>query len=380
MSRRNFCYSLLGTGHYRHPRVAKSMRFTNATASDSTAASSPQPREREPWKSTLFRLSSSVVVLLVCFEMSCQILLWRINLGWQAIRNEARHYYQVSDNPVLVYELKRNYSYTMETRRLHINQYGIRDDHAEVPTAEKRIALLGDSVTFGIGLSQDETLPAMLQWVMDPSRQEIAVINMGVPGYGLREVFALLKEKNAIYRVTDVVYLMNPNDFSWRDTVYEGADNGNYRLYRRPAIASVFLIRKAIYRWHKSESIPYMKETLVSVSWYRWMFAGNRVRGYDVLSDMKLYAEENQIDLTVMLLPAGCAYQNGTYELTPMYDDVYAFLKKAGIAALDARDLYAPHAKEWIDSTDHLTLEGNRVTAAFLAEQLTTRNRRPAAE
>jgi hypothetical protein len=160
--------------------------------------------------------------------------------------------------------------------------------------------------------------------------------------------------------------------------MYEGADNGMYRLYRRPVLASPFLVRKAIYRYQKSQALATKNEVLVSVPWYKWMFNGSRDRSFDVLRQMQKDCDDNGCKLTVLMLHAGCAYQNGKYELADMYDQIAAMLKQASIRALDPRDLFATRVKECIDCTDHLTFEGNRVLTQYLAQQLASPTTRPA--
>jgi hypothetical protein len=328
------------------------------------------PAKRGSWKSTLLKLGFSIVLLIVLFELACQVMLWRMSKGWRAVRNDPRHCFDDSLDPILVYELKRNYENVAEGRRLKINQYGIRDDEDAIPTAPRKLAVLGDSVTFGSNHSQENTLPALLQQKLDPTRQQTRVLNFGVNGYGLREVVQFLKDKDKIYNVNEVLYVMNPNDFSWRDTIYEGADNNLYRTYRRPVLASPLFVGKAIYRYQKSQSFSTKNEVMVSVPWYRWMFNGSRDRGLEKLRELKEYCDAKQIKLMVLFLPAGCAYQGGKFELAGEYDDVYSYLKQLGVATIDTREFFAPHVKEWQDFTDHLTLEGNQALAAELAARL----------
>src|SRR5688572_8197925 len=171
----------------------------SSPASDTTTTPAPlsplsPPSNRKNWNSTLLKLTFSIVLLLALFELACQALLWKMSRSWQAVRTEPGHYFQPASNRVLTYELKKNFEYTTDGRSVHINQHGIRDDEETIPTAPRKIAILGDSVTFGIGLTQAETLPGLLQQALDPSRQKIRVLNLGVPGYGLREMVELMKE------------------------------------------------------------------------------------------------------------------------------------------------------------------------------------------
>src|SRR3954467_2868312 len=120
------------------------MSTTTTTAAPSA---SPPPPPRSPGKAVLAKLLFSIVLLVVLFELACQVFLWKMNRSWQAIKVDPAHYYQASDDPTLVYELKHNYTYSIDNRSVHINRYGVRDDDENVPAAPRRIMLLGDSVT-----------------------------------------------------------------------------------------------------------------------------------------------------------------------------------------------------------------------------------------
>lgn len=67
------------------------------------------------------------------------------------------------------------------------NSLGFRSK--EVDRTQKQILLVGDSVTWGIGVSDDETASYYLSLIM-PEEQ---VLNMGVPGYGIDQYYLNLK-------------------------------------------------------------------------------------------------------------------------------------------------------------------------------------------
>ena len=75
-------------------------------ASSTPPPPSPPPRgRRASWKATLVKLAFSITLLLVLFELACQVFLWKMNRQWQQVKQEPGHYFQPSDDPVLVYEL-----------------------------------------------------------------------------------------------------------------------------------------------------------------------------------------------------------------------------------------------------------------------------------
>jgi lysophospholipase L1-like esterase len=67
------------------------------------------------------------------------------------------------------------------------------------PQGRLRIVIVGDSVTFGMGMGDDESFPAQLERLLHekfPNR-DLDVVNLGVPGYDTRQEVTLLKRNLA---------------------------------------------------------------------------------------------------------------------------------------------------------------------------------------
>ena len=104
------------------------------------------------------------------------------------------------------------------------NSQGFRDRERtfERSSAAPRVLALGDSITWGAGVSYDETFTALLERSLQATAPGAEVINVGVPGWGPHEEFHLLK----VYGVklqSDVVLLnfFVGNDIQnerWEDT------------------------------------------------------------------------------------------------------------------------------------------------------------------
>ncbi|HHM20944.1 MAG TPA: hypothetical protein ENJ20_02870, partial [Bacteroidetes bacterium] len=172
-----------------------------------------------------------VLFALILLEAACQIL-YRVMVApsLKAQQQNELHYYIPSDDARLSYQMKPGYSIRLENRRLAINKYGFRDD-SDQTRFPATVALFGDSVPFGQGLDQSEMPSAQLQQLTGDS---IKVINFGTCGYGLEELTAYLETKYDIYKPNKIYYFLNLNDFSRRNSIYEGGDNGLYRIYHRP--------------------------------------------------------------------------------------------------------------------------------------------------
>jgi lysophospholipase L1-like esterase len=314
------------------------------------------------WQNIALGLAGLLAGLLL-LELGCRLYAVRIYRGFEAMRSDPRHYLRASPDPALAYELSPgSYQDAEAGRQLAINRFGLREESDEIPRVHPRIGVLGDSVVFGIGHSQERTIPKLLEARLRRSGGEAAVLNLGVGGYGLAELVAFLRAKDAIYDLDAVIYLLNPNDFARRESIYEGADNGLYRMYVRPTLMAPWFVRKAIYRYHKQGNS--------SVGWYEWLFAGSREIGFGQLAALQDYAGAQGIDLRVVLLPAGVAYRNGEYLLSRMHGEIGAFLASRGIPYRDAAEEFGREHERYFDATDHLVDAGNVLMADLMAQLL----------
>ncbi len=319
----------------------------------------PASTKRELLK-RLLALLIGLVVALVLVELGCQVFYALfVKPKLEAQRRDAFHYYQPSKDARLVYELRPGYRIEKDGRRIHIDSGGIRDDgdHRHAP---RKIAIIGDSVPFGTALSQEQTLPAALQRLLGDT---VKVYNFGVPGYGLEEISRLLEIRWPQYKPQQVIYLLNFNDFSRRNTVYEGADNGLYRMYHPPLLKMPFLLRKAVYRIVKGGKMS-------SVAWYRWLYQGNRDEGLVELIHMADYARQQGFSFSVVLFPPAVAYTPEGFALETEFRALCDELSRHHIPCYDATPAFAPNPSAFQDNTDHLLPEGSRTLAQWMLEHV----------
>ena len=303
-----------------------------------------------------------VIATLVGFELLCRVYAaYVVFPALEEARLAPLHFYQKSENPVLGYELRPHFDLEHQGRKLHINRYGLRESDDDLAGRQRRIALLGDSVLFAVGQSQDDTIAARVQNDLDAEGDAVRVLNFGVPGYAFAQVEENLRVKNEIYDVSDAVYLLNLNDYSRRNSIYEGADNGLYRTYHRPSLLAPWFIRKAIYRYAKGDQWG-------DADWYRWFFDGNEAHGYASLDRIIDYADSSGIALSVVLLPAGAAYHEGGYVLADLHARLRIYLVDRGIPVLDPVDAFAGDPAGLIDETDHMHSAGIDLMARLIAE------------
>ena len=274
---------------------------------------------------------------------------------------DKRHYLQRSESPVLGYEHIPGKTVQWARRRLQINAHGIRADTDDTFGGRQRIGLLGDSVTFGVTQSQDQTLSALLQVQLDEQGTDAAVINLGTAGYGLEELAEYLPLKDAVYDLDTCIYIFNPNDFSRRNSIYEGGDNGSYRMYYRPVFTSLWFLTKT---WKKliSRGNP--------LPWYRFIYHGNRDRGFADLEKLVRYAKTQGIKFAVVLMPSEYAYRDSAYLLDEEYTQIQSYLRQRDVAVIFPREEFSRNIAVLYDTTDHLRVEGNLLMISVLLEVL----------
>lgn len=306
--------------------------------------------------------AASLLLLALLFEGFCQVYARTVVFPHlEARRENPRHYYRASANPILGYELAPGAEVVHHGRELRINRYGLRQDGDDLGEGKRRVAILGDSVTFGVFETQDRTIPALVQRELDPSAERILVLNFAVGGYAMAQLAEQLEEKNRIYDVDDAVYLLNFNDFARHNSIYEGADSGMYRTYVRPVVMSPFFVRKAIYRLMKGGKNG-------SERWYRWFFEGNFERGQDLLLRMARDGRDEGFRFGVVVLPSGLSYGEAGYGLRDLHERLDAFLADAGIPFVDPVDIFGADVETYYDPTDHFHPAGNERMAKLIAE------------
>jgi lysophospholipase L1-like esterase len=102
------------------------------------------------------------------------------------------------------------------------NVLGLRGKPAAAQKAQGvlRVLVVGDSFTFGLGVAEDETLPAALEPLLRAQLgQPVEVLNAGVPGWAADDYLVFLEERGfdlAPDLVVVVVMENDPGDLLWK--------------------------------------------------------------------------------------------------------------------------------------------------------------------
>ena len=179
----------------------------------------------ERWMANLYVLLISTSIMLLVVEWGLRSL---NPFGVEFFHILPYHMQGMVDDPELGYRHPESVSYLLGKNRVEINSHGLRD--GEIPYAkdaeEKRILVLGDSVTFGWGTSQGESFSDQMEVLLgERTGTGWQVINAGVNGYNTEQEAAFLRIEGMryapdyvllIYVSNDVDAVFDPNETTWR--------------------------------------------------------------------------------------------------------------------------------------------------------------------
>lgn len=120
-----------------------------------------------------------------------------------------------SPNPEIVYELKPGFRGLYAGSLVSINSSGFRGKEVAVPSTSEatRIVILGDSVAFGQGVQEGETLAEQLEARLQAKLSyPVEVLNLGVPGYDTGQEWWTFKERALPLKPRALVLLYVEND------------------------------------------------------------------------------------------------------------------------------------------------------------------------
>ncbi len=131
-----------------------------------------------------------------------------------------------------------------------INSIGLRNE--EIPAKEPnefRILMLGDSVVFGLGVEDSETIPRVVERLANEQAggRKIRVINMGVPSYNSEQELVQLQSLGLSLEPDAVVLLYTLNDIETKMWVFERRESKLVDLAQRSyAACLLFTLRRQL--------------------------------------------------------------------------------------------------------------------------------------
>lgn len=246
----------------------------------------------------------------------------------------------------LYYRIKPNFGGVLEGVQVTINSHGYRDREfiKQRPQEEDLIAILGDSITFGQGVPQDETFPAILEKLLNESKsgqKHFRVWNLGVPGYNTMQEYEVFKSLVLPAKPTWVFLAYVINDV-------EPVNQGALKLIagnKTEPTKSWFS-----YQWDKSIVVHIAKNRLGGlIRWIKpdWRFSSyvdDAISQYEgpespwtevskIIISIKKLCDENGIRFTLVMTPSMMDFNN--YPFLRINQIVEAFCKDNNIDFLD---------------------------------------------
>jgi lysophospholipase L1-like esterase len=170
----------------------------------------------------LMALGAGLLVMLALGEIALRV----VDLGHPYY--SAPELYQPSSDPRVLFEPRPRFNGFSEGVWLTTNGRGLRE--RDLPLAKapdtRRVVFLGDSVTFGAGVKDDEPFPRLLEVSINGSGAgPVETVNTGVVGYNTIQELARLEQAGLPYQPDVVVLTFVVNDlletFSIFDHQYE---------------------------------------------------------------------------------------------------------------------------------------------------------------
>lgn len=108
----------------------------------------------------------------------------------------------------------------------HVNSAGLRgEEHSrEKKPGVYRVAVLGDSFTFGMGVNLEDTYPKRIEKLLQQVNPDLEVINFGVIGHNMWQHYEMLRHKVLGYQPDLVVLgLFAGDDFYYSVPLYDAS-------------------------------------------------------------------------------------------------------------------------------------------------------------
>lgn len=190
------------------------------------------------------------------------------------------------------YRLQPGLSGHFNGARYEVNALGLRGPEVAVPkpAGEKRVLFVGDSVVFGVGVNNDETIPAIVESLADQrssNPDQLRVLNMGVPSYNTEQELIQFETLGQSLQPDAAVLLFSPNDIEPKNWAFSGKDSWVFSFIQRSYALSLTMI--AVYRVRElTRSSPAVSSTAtMSKEDPRWLSVAAALRGLKEQCDQR---------------------------------------------------------------------------------------------
>ncbi len=308
-----------------------------------------------------------------------------------------RENYRLSENPILQYELvpgSRDGGATISAAGLRDRDYALAK-----PSGVFRILWIGDSIVYGFGVAQNETVSEQLESILQsyaaPGVVRFEVLNLGVTGYNIDQVVENLRTRGLQYDPDLVLYgycLNDPQEYSFeleslkaqlsqaQLSYRENLRRQGRRLVSRSRLVVLLgYARRARSTKASSTTAPRdMQWVALADGSYPSYFARlySAGPGRDRLSSgiaaLQSVCHEARVPLVAVLFPLFMDLQE--YRLADVHEVVTRLFEARGIEVYDLLRLYSTmfrlHGSVFIFNALHPNPLGHRLAALALLQDL----------
>lgn len=248
--------------------------------------------------------------------------------------------HRASDVPGLAFELSPNRQKKFEQVWVRTNNFGMRDTEP-VPIEDDsvfRIAVLGDSFTFGYRVTGEETYPNILEARLNEGAPEkrFDVLNMGVSGYGTQDEALVLEHKALAWKPDLIIvgYVLNDPE--------TGPVQPLTSYFQEPAVWQRFHLARLIARVKHGLDVKF----LGGGDYYRYLHAKGHENWDSVVSgleDIRRLTEERQIPVLVVVFPERPEKRWGSYLYDDLHQQVVDISLEKDFAVIDLLERFKKH-------------------------------------
>ena len=270
----------------------------------------------------------SFVIFLVLLEVTLQIYT-RLFIYYDVeMSRYADTVKQKSDNPKIGHVHRPNARERLMGVDVTINSDGLRDEEYEVARNDKyRIAVLGDSLTFGWGVEKADTYEVLLEEMLSETRPT-EMINFGAGNYNTQQEVNLFREKGLKYDPDKVVVFYFINDAEVTPV--------------QSKWAWVARLRSVTFLWSRVRGLlTRAKPGQTFESFYKDLYQDDQpgfIALKEAFVELRDLTQQRGIELQVVMIPE--LHNLVEYPFDDEYGKVASFLRENGIAYIDLTDSF----------------------------------------
>jgi lysophospholipase L1-like esterase len=265
------------------------------------------------------------------------------------------------------------------------NRHGFRGREyaARKPAGVFRVVIVGDSVTMGSGVEEDEAYPALLEPALNAEAAGKAaryeVLNLGVPGAHLGFVVTRLEGLGLRFDPDLIVYGWTVNDIEgdlYRKTMPTSEEVKRRRqAFQASPFASSALVRVVLPHWRAlREGIRPPPESYVHE--LRWNYFHNAEAWADFSAGLDRLArvQEERSVCVAVFLHTHLKALNFLYPFRTIHRRVQEAARERGLLVIDSFHAHRGRSARplWVDPTNlHPNPRGHRILGEALFEGLT---------